>query len=85
LGLHLVELINNQLKILASIEGDAYFFIEKSKADVYWIASLNGLIRIKIVNDKIISKDIYNETTNPGFQPTTPGCFFMTKAITHFI
>jgi signal transduction histidine kinase/ligand-binding sensor domain-containing protein/DNA-binding response OmpR family regulator len=65
LGLHLVELINNQLKILASIEGDAYFFIEKSKADVYWIASLNGLIRIKIVNDKIISKDIYNETTNP--------------------
>jgi len=65
LGLHLVELINNQLKIIASIGGDAYFFIEKSRNDVFWIASLNGLIRIKIVNEKIISKDIYTETTNP--------------------
>jgi len=64
-GLYLVKLINNELKILSRIESDAFFYVEKSKADVYWAATLNGLTRIKIVNDKIISQDIYTETTNP--------------------
>jgi len=62
-GLHLVELKNNQLKTLASIENNACFFIEKSKNNIYWIASLNGLIRIEIVDDKIISQQRYTDIT----------------------
>lgn len=66
LGLHLVELVNNNFRILAGIEDNACFFIEKSKDDVYWAATLNGLIRCNIVNNKLISRDIYTETTTPA-------------------
>ncbi len=64
-GIYLVKLINNELKILDRIEGDAFFYAEKSNADVCWVASLNGLIRIKIANDKIITKEIYTDNTTP--------------------
>jgi len=65
-GLYLVELINNELKILGSYEGNAVFFIEKSSTDVYWVAALSGLMRIKIVNNKIIADKIYTDKTTPG-------------------
>jgi signal transduction histidine kinase/ligand-binding sensor domain-containing protein/DNA-binding response OmpR family regulator len=64
-GIYLVKLVNNELKILSQIEGDAFFYIEKSKADVYWVATLNGLIRMKVIDDKIIKDEIYNENTTP--------------------
>ena len=64
-GIYLVELINNELRILSSYEGNAVFFVEKSKTDVYWVATLNGLTRIKIVDDKIITEKKYTENTIP--------------------
>ena len=62
-GIYLVKLINNELKILSRIEGGAVFYIEKSKVGVYWVATLNGLIRIKVIDDKIIKEEIYTENT----------------------
>jgi signal transduction histidine kinase/ligand-binding sensor domain-containing protein/DNA-binding response OmpR family regulator len=64
-GIYLVKLINSELKILSRIEGNAFFFVEKSKADVYWVATLNGLLRIKVIDDKIIREEIYTENTTP--------------------
>jgi signal transduction histidine kinase/ligand-binding sensor domain-containing protein/DNA-binding response OmpR family regulator len=65
-GVYLVEWINNGLKILSGYEGSPVFFVEKSKPDVYWVASLTGLTRIKIENDKIIAEEKYTNTTTPG-------------------
>lgn len=64
-GIYMVELINNELRILSSYEGDPVFYVEKSKTDVYWVAALNGLTRIKIVDDKIIADKKYTNNTTP--------------------
>ncbi len=65
-GIYLVEWINNGLKILSAYEGSPVFYVEKSKPDVYWVASLTGLTRIKIENNKIIAEKKYSNTTTPG-------------------
>jgi len=80
MGFHLVELRNNQLKILAGIDDNASFFVEKSKADVYWIASLNGLFRIKVADDKIITLEKYNETTTPRISTNNSRVLFYNQS-----
>jgi signal transduction histidine kinase/ligand-binding sensor domain-containing protein/DNA-binding response OmpR family regulator len=80
-GIYLVKLINNELKILSRIEGDAYFFVEKSKDDVYWAASLNGLTRIKIVDDKIISEENYTDNTTPRISTNNCRVLFYNQSI----
>ncbi|MCA1758560.1 MAG: hypothetical protein LC658_02230, partial [Bacteroidales bacterium] len=71
-GFFLVELINNELEILSSFEDNAVFFVEKSKTDVYWVASLNGLTRIKIDNNRITTDKQYTNNTTPGI--STDNC-----------
>jgi signal transduction histidine kinase/ligand-binding sensor domain-containing protein/DNA-binding response OmpR family regulator len=65
-GVYLVEWINNGLKILSGYEGSPVFYVEKSKPDVFWVASLTGLTRIKIENGKIIPAEKYTQNTTPG-------------------
>lgn len=64
-GVYLVKLINNDLQILSHYEGTATFYIERSKADVYWVATLTGLLRVNIDNDKIIAEKEYSDNTTP--------------------
>ncbi|TNF42482.1 MAG: hypothetical protein EP310_05920, partial [Bacteroidetes bacterium] len=65
-GIFLVQLRNNELKILGKFEGSPVFYVEKSKTDVYWVASLNGLTQIRIVNDQLITVQNYTIATKPG-------------------
>lgn len=78
-GLYLVELINNELKILSSFENAPVFYIEKSNPDVYWVAALNGLTRIKIVADKIVTEKIYTTNTSPGISTNNCRVLFYDK------
>ncbi|MCF8362492.1 MAG: response regulator [Prolixibacteraceae bacterium] len=65
-GLHIIQLNNNQLRILESTGNNAVFYVEKSKDNVYWIASVNGLSRIEIENNNIISDEKYTKNTKPS-------------------
>ncbi len=80
-GLYLVELINNQLKILSSFfESAPAFYIEKSNPDVYWVAALNGLTRIKIVADKIVTEKTYTTNTSPRISTNNCRVLFFDKS-----
>ncbi len=66
-GLHLVELINEKLRIINSnYIGVPVFNVVKGKNNFYWIATLHGLKRIEIIDNKIIDDKEYSLNTDPG-------------------
>ena len=66
-GLFLVELVNNSLKIVSSsLTGTPVFNIVKGENNVFWVACLTGLVRLKIVDDEIVAGLKYNINSNPG-------------------
>lgn len=64
-GLYLVELVTSEIRILSSYEGYPVFYVEKSNPGIYWVAALNGLTRIRIENNRIISEKLYTNITTP--------------------
>lgn len=66
-GLYLIDLVNEKLSILHSnfTEG-AVFNIVKENNEIYWVATLNGLIRVKIIEDQIIEDKTYTTNSNPA-------------------
>jgi hypothetical protein len=73
-------LINNDLRILSSSEGPAFFFVEKGKNDVFWAAAIDGLMRIKIVDNKIITENIYTVNTLPRISADNCRVLFYDKS-----
>lgn len=68
-GISLVELVDNNLKILSQssiFNNSAVFNVTKSKSDVYWYAANTGLVRTNMINNKIIIDKIYTYNTNPS-------------------
>ena len=68
-GVYLVELVDNNLKILSQSSignNSATFNIIKSKQGVYWYGTVDGLARADIHNDKINIDKIYTKNTMPG-------------------
>jgi len=79
-GIYLVEFINNELRILSRSLNNPIFFVEKGKDDVYWVASLTGLARIKVVNDKIIADKTYTNNTSPRISTSNCRVLFYDKS-----
>lgn len=66
-GLHLVEMNNQEFKILNNnyLE-NAAFYITQSTENVYWLATLNGLRRLKLENNNIINDLRYFDNSEPA-------------------
>ncbi len=65
-GLHLVKLINNKLEAISSINSNqAVFNVVISKPGICWYAAINGLVRAKIIDDKITVDERYTINTTP--------------------
>lgn len=69
-GIYLVELIGNNMKILSNNNLEqippAVFNIIQSREGIFWYASLSGIARIKVVNDKILNEESYSTDTDPA-------------------
>jgi ligand-binding sensor domain-containing protein len=67
-GISLVELNGSTLRILNRCEGfkSPAFYVLHSRNNVYWCATIYGLIRIKINNNKIEFDGQYNKFTYPA-------------------
>ncbi|HSH18819.1 MAG TPA: two-component regulator propeller domain-containing protein, partial [Draconibacterium sp.] len=69
-GVFLVKTENNKIKIINNLssksENEAVFYIANSNSDIYWIATINGLVRIELVNDNLTFDKIYTVLTNPA-------------------
>lgn len=81
-GISLVELVDNKLKILSQNTIDnnsAVFNIVNSNADIYWYATLDGLVRTTVNNDKIIVDKKYTTNTSPGISRNNCRVLFYNK------
>ncbi len=65
-GASVVKLVNNKVKIINSNFSNAHFYACKSKDDIIWLASINGVTKCRIVNGNLQVEKIYNSDTNPG-------------------
>jgi len=69
-GLYLVELIDNSLKVYSHTRNMQFnasaHYIEKSAKDLYWCATVNGLCRTKIINNRIVFDKRITNKTNPA-------------------
>ncbi|WP_366520168.1 two-component regulator propeller domain-containing protein [uncultured Carboxylicivirga sp.] len=53
-GLLLIEESNGVINILSHLKTYATFYITKGAHEYFWLASFNGIYRLKIINNKII-------------------------------
>ncbi len=68
-GIHLVEINSRGMQLLSRsnvFQDAAVFYVERSKPGVFWYASLNGIVRFSVVDDKIITNTVYSEITTPA-------------------
>ncbi len=65
-GIDLVQLQNGQLKKISHIDISAAFHIVEGSDNIYWIATINGLVRARIVNDKFVIDKKYTIHTKPS-------------------
>lgn len=67
-GIYLVELTDNVFKILSSnqyFQSDPTFNVISGREGIFWYASLTGVGRFKVINDKIVVDKFYSTDTNP--------------------
>ncbi len=65
-GLYLVKLNRNNLNIISHLPTKAVFNVAKSKSNIFWLATVDGLLRVTIVNDQPVDFSVYNTTTTPA-------------------
>ncbi len=69
-GVFLVKTENNKIKIINNLSikigNQAVFYITNSKPNIYWIATINGLVRAEFVTENLIVHKIYTSSTNPS-------------------
>ncbi len=64
-GVSLVQYTGNKLKLLSTFRTSATFDIVQSDETVYWLASINGLSRLTVINDQIVHDKTYSTRTKP--------------------
>ncbi|MCF8379205.1 MAG: response regulator [Bacteroidales bacterium] len=74
-GAHLVEIKNDEVKIVSSLEFkqlsdvfayNACFNIERSSDNIFWIASMSGVVRVEMNSDYSFEKTLYDENSSPA-------------------
>jgi len=74
IGIYLVELVDGTIKILSNNNfgprPPAVFNVIQSKEGIFWYASLTGIARLRVVNDKIIIEEFYSTDTDPAISTT---------------
>ena len=65
MGVSIVKLINNEVKIISSKFTNAFFYACKSKDDIVWLASLDGVTKCKLINGNLVVEKEYNQNSNP--------------------
>lgn len=69
IGISLVEMVNNKMVLISDLGKtfeNAVFYVANSKSNIYWIATITGLMRAEIKNNKITISNIYTTKSNPG-------------------
>ena len=65
-GLYLVEIIGDNMKILDHYFDESTFYAAKGEDDCYWIATLNGILQVALKCDKFEYINLYNEQSKPA-------------------
>ncbi|PWD99496.1 hybrid sensor histidine kinase/response regulator transcription factor [Marinilabilia rubra] len=68
-GLFLVEESNNAIDVFSHLKTFAAFYITKGIQDFYWLATFNGIYRLKIIDNKIIVDENYPLKTPKSTSP----------------
>ena len=65
-GVSLVEMANNEIRVLSSYISYAFFYACKSSNEILWLASLNGVIKARILNGKLQLEKAYSRESKPS-------------------
>jgi signal transduction histidine kinase/DNA-binding response OmpR family regulator/ligand-binding sensor domain-containing protein len=64
-GVSVVQLVNNEAKLVDTHFSDAYFNACKSKQDIVWLAGLGGITKCKIINGNLKVEQVYCKSSKP--------------------
>ncbi len=79
-GLLLIEELNGTINVLSHLKTIATFYITKGAQDYYWLASFNGIFRLKIVDEKMIIDESYPLSTLESTSPQNCRVLFFDKS-----
>lgn len=69
-GVFLVKKENNRMKIINNLSSksgnQAVFYITNSNPDIFWLATLNGLVRMEKITDNLTVDKTYTVYSNPS-------------------
>ena len=74
-GTHLVKPTENKIEIVTTLDFEqltnvvaynASFFVEQSSENIYWIASMSGIMRVNLLPDFSVETKTFNINTNPA-------------------
>ncbi|MCU4157869.1 response regulator [Carboxylicivirga sp. A043] len=78
-GLLLIEESNGTVKILSHLKTFATFYITKGAQDYYWLASFNGIFRLKITDDSMRIDQSYPLSSTESASPQNCRMLFYNK------
>lgn len=68
-GISLVELVGDNLKIYkkeGKYDKTSSFYVVKGNANIYWRATLDGLVRMRVIQNEIVDDFKYTKNSNPA-------------------